>query len=318
MEKTGNRLTEGTILELGWRKTTKNHGWDSGRDLKQKLPNTKQKRYMLHRHVWQQYFIKWQKRKNLSRLCSIQTCSSADRVRLGWRVVDRLSVGAWIFPFITTYGSWKRAAEYVQVPATEVKLPKLRTSKFVVSYSHCPKAFWISSLAMLSSPAGLLKRAEHSLLISMFCAGQHVPSQCSAKRSYFFYPSPNTQKQLKEETNLLNEGNNEMKEPPNRSSEDPKCQTLMTLKVTKFIHNVRQGSTCVLKGQLELFSAGRGDQLVVHSTLLMTHGMGKGFDRDSWQSGTRHSNHSVMKMIQTMTSFRINTCHIWLLCGFSR
>ena len=94
------------------------------------------------------------------------------------------------------------------------------------------------------------------------------------------YPSPIARKQLKEETNLLNERNNEMKEPPNRSSEDPKCQPLMTLKVTKFIHNVLQGSACVLKGQLELFIAGRGDQLV-HSTLLMTHGMGKGFDRDS-------------------------------------
>jgi hypothetical protein len=95
------------------------------------------------------------------------------------------------------------------------------------------------------------------------------------------YTSPITQKQLKEKTNLLNEGNNEMKEPPKRSNEDPKCRPLMPLKVTKFIHNVLQGSACVLKGQLELFSDGRGDQLVAHSTLLMTHGMGKGFDRDS-------------------------------------
>lgn len=67
-----------------------------------------------------------------------------------------------------------------------------------------------------------------------------------------------TQRQLEEETNLLNEENNEMKEPPNRSSEDPKCRPLMPLKVTKFIHNVLQGSACVLKGQLELFSVGRG------------------------------------------------------------
>jgi len=129
------------------------------------------------------------------------------------------------------------------------------------SYSHCPKTFWIcASLAMLSSPAGLLNRAKHSLLISVFCVGNmgNMFPVNVLLNAPIFYPSPITQKQLKEETNLLNEGNNEMKEPPNRSSEDPKCQPLMTLKVTKFIHNVLQGSAYVLKGQLELFSAGRG------------------------------------------------------------
>jgi len=125
---------------------------------------------------------------------------------------------------------------------------------------------------MLSSPAGLLKRAEYSLLISVFCVGSIFPVNVLLNAPNLW--SPITQRQLKEETNLLNEGNNEMKKPPNRSSEDPKCQTLTTLKVTKFIHNVLQGSACVLMGQLELFSTGRGDQLVAHSTLLMTHGMG--------------------------------------------
>lgn len=167
----------------------------------------------------------------------------------------------------------------MQVPATEVKLPGLGNRTFVDS--HCPKTFWICALlAMLSSPASLLKRAEHSLLISVFCVDNMFPVDVLLSAP-IFYPCPITQKQLNEETNLLNEGNNEMNEPPNRSSEDPKCQPLMTLKVTKFIHNVLQGSACVLKGQMELFSAGRRDQLVVHSTLLMTHGMGKGFDRDS-------------------------------------
>lgn len=146
----------------------------------------------------------------------------------------------------------------MHVPATEVKLPELRSRTFVDSYSQCPKTFWIcASLAMLSSPAGLLKRTEHSLLISVFCVGNMFPVNASLNAPSLC-TSPITQKQLKEETNLLNEGNNEMREPPNRSSEDPKCQPLMTLKVTKFIHNVLQGSACVLKGQLELFSAGRG------------------------------------------------------------
>jgi len=141
---------------------------------------------------------------------------------------------------------------------------------------------------MLSSPTVLLKRAEHTLLTSVFCVGNMFPVNVSLNAPNLC-TSPITQKQLKEETNLLNEGNNEMKEPPNRSSEDPKCQPLMTLKVTKFIHNVLQGSACVLKGQLELFSAGRGDQLVVHSTLLMTMvwGRGSAVTADSQEPSTR-------------------------------
>ena len=90
------------------------------------------------------------------------------------------------------------------------------------------------------------------------------------------YTSLITEKQLKEEANLLNEGNNEMKEPPNRSSEDPKCQTLMTSKVTKFIHNVLQGSACVLKGQLELFSVGRGGSVSRSFNVANDSGYGEG------------------------------------------